>query len=689
MNPQRTPNNRGHLQPIALNTNANTNHDLSPQAAALRGASLAFQNHSPKPPSSPSPAPSTPRNNGALVAASAASREKSRSRGPAGLQRADSTGSRRAGTQGGISRHTTGGSLQSPQGPDHAAVSQRLSQFLSSPASAAGSSPYLLPPPGGRLGADVKRSPSFIAATLAASRSASRSPSPSPSPLPQSTATSPYGAGNGRQLGAMERRRMSVGANSAGSSGTSLDLPDTSSLAPTTSLISMFEDRKGGDGGPVKKADASPGRRLDMRPKLRPPTPPRDLSPRRDQTDLEPKKAAPKPKPKPKPKPAAEVRESQATPAPQAVIPAVAEVVPPNPRRLEEKPKLRPPTPPPARNTTPLSQLRSQTAAGDITKTSGVTRLPPRSPGPEGQVPPQDLDSTPKQRISSSRLARSVSNSSSDSFVSASSNPSLQPSSPTPEERDLRSRAPSQPPKPKPKTRRPASVRKNTTGSPTRPVVRRNLTGSSTASLPLDSLTSAIMAGSLASARHVPASHTPPPPPPSRHPTRRTGMPQTLRQPPSLSDEEAAARHHHHHHHHPHPKALIIGGKKHAHHEGARHRWRESVTERERRRYEAVWASNRGLFLPDADADYVANVVVRDIWSRSRLPADELAEVWDLVDREGRGVLSKQEFVVGTWLIDQRLRGRKIPTRVTDSVWESVRGVRVRAPVGKGKAKGK
>ncbi|KAK0722529.1 hypothetical protein B0T26DRAFT_640501, partial [Lasiosphaeria miniovina] len=184
---------------------------------------------------------------------------------------------------------------------------------------------------------------------------------------------------------------------------------------------------------------------------------------------------------------------------------------------------------------------------------------------------------------------------------------------------------------------------------------------------------------------------------------QRTGMLQTLRSPhPSLSDDEDARRHMHKHRKKP------LGGKKHSHHEGSRRRWRDEVSVRERRRYEAVWASNRGLFLrpgfayqhPDnwrtrgsspedagdepsqtdlsrardgPEADLVVNVVVRDIWSRSRLPPDELAEVWDLVDRDSRGALGRQEFVVGMWLIDQRLRGRKIPARVTPSVWNSAR----------------
>lgn len=199
-------------------------------------------------------------------------------------------------------------------------------------------------------------------------------------------------------------------------------------------------------------------------------------------------------------------------------------------------------------------------------------------------------------------------------------------------------------------------------------------------------------------------------------------MLQTLRSPhTSLSDDEDARRQQHHRR-----RSKVLGGsnRKHAHHEGSRRRWRDEITARERKRYEAVWASNRGLFLRPgwaaqyqntttttstdgsnppapgnrtgtekaqdhqtrdhqveasraghgAEADLVVNVVARDIWSRSRLPADELAEVWDLVDRGARGALGRDEFVVGLWLIDQRLRGRKIPARVSQSVWDSAAG---------------
>lgn len=226
----------------------------------------------------------------------------------------------------------------------------------------------------------------------------------------------------------------------------------------------------------------------------------------------------------------------------------------------------------------------------------------------------------------------------------------------------------------------------------------------------LDSLTHAIVASNLASARRQPASgesRGPPPipvprrkqrgelQPPSRmsgadlarsyskSPPKRSGMLQTLRSAHVKSDDEEARRNHERY------RKRSSLGKKHVHHEGSRRRWRDQLTAAERRRYAALWASNRGLLLEapqqdndgsGPDQDSVANVVVRDIWGRSRLPFDELAEVWDLVDLERRGMLSKEEFVIGTWLVDQRLRGRKIPARVSQSVWDSVKGLKVPAP---------
>jgi hypothetical protein len=129
------------------------------------------------------------------------------------------------------------------------------------------------------------------------------------------------------------------------------------------------------------------------------------------------------------------------------------------------------------------------------------------------------------------------------------------------------------------------------------------------------------------------------------------------------------------------------------HHEGTRKRWRDQITERERKRYEGVWAANKGVLLPlptkdrngvvddeDPSVD-VLNLVVREIWMRSRLPEHVLEEVWALVDGREVGRLTRIEFVVGLWLVDQRLKGRKLPTRVSDSVWTSARGLGIKVKV--------
>jgi hypothetical protein len=131
----------------------------------------------------------------------------------------------------------------------------------------------------------------------------------------------------------------------------------------------------------------------------------------------------------------------------------------------------------------------------------------------------------------------------------------------------------------------------------------------------------------------------------------------------------------------------FIRKHQHKHHEGDRKRWRDRVTDKERKRYEGVWAANRGLFTfwdfsttalvnpskAPAEVDAILNIVVREIWERSRLPKGELEEVWDLVAREDANTLRRDEFVVGLWLLDQRLKGRKLPARVSSSVWASVR----------------
>ncbi|KAK7541095.1 uncharacterized protein J3D65DRAFT_617467 [Phyllosticta citribraziliensis] len=205
-----------------------------------------------------------------------------------------------------------------------------------------------------------------------------------------------------------------------------------------------------------------------------------------------------------------------------------------------------------------------------------------------------------------------------------------------------------------------------------------------------DSLANAIVGASLATSRTSTPATAPPPPAPrrgghqSKHhlksrsrnpsPQKRPGhLLQTLRKEPSSSDDSDSGRdmkHKKKRHFRPkHPNK---------HKEGSRKRWRERVTERERKRYDGVWAANRGEFLPQEYQDCVHGFVVKDIWSRSRLPSHVLEVIWDLVDHHGIGVLSKEEFVVGLWVIDQALKGRKVPVNIQESVWESVRGLGVK-----------
>lgn len=208
----------------------------------------------------------------------------------------------------------------------------------------------------------------------------------------------------------------------------------------------------------------------------------------------------------------------------------------------------------------------------------------------------------------------------------------------------------------------------------------------------VDSLANAIVASSLASSRAASPSRksylSPPPPPPSRrhhlfhtssNEISRTPSPgkpvefrTTMRKPKDDEDESEKKRR---------SRKNLMKKHPNKHHEGDRKRWRNEVTERERKRYEAVWASNKGLFTGPGYENEVSSLVARDIFSRSRLHRDVLEEVYVLIDRQGNGMLHKEEFVVGLWLIDQRLKGRKLPIRVTDSVWWSVgimRGIKVK-----------
>ena len=76
-------------------------------------------------------------------------------------------------------------------------------------------------------------------------------------------------------------------------------------------------------------------------------------------------------------------------------------------------------------------------------------------------------------------------------------------------------------------------------------------------------------------------------------------------------------------------------------------------------------------------------VVVKRLWSRSKLSSEELASIWDLVDFRKDGTLNKAEFIVGMWLVDQCLYGRKLPKEIPELVWTSLGSIGVRVVIKK------
>ncbi|KAL2164316.1 hypothetical protein VTH06DRAFT_3532 [Thermothelomyces fergusii] len=636
-------------------------------------------------------------------------------------------------------------------GPAHAGlVAQRLVELH-----AAGGPDTLA----GKQPSPQSTSPSVIAATLAPGRSGS----PIRGQIPQLDL-------NGGRATPGRTQSTSAASVSAGSLGSSVtpekDLPDTSSIPPTTSLVSLFESKsKPGkdDVDPVKKR--APSTRTENGDgKSR-------AGGEETQQALGKSKAKPAPKPKPKPKlPAGDGKETgldgnahgSANGTSQGDKTAALGGGDGN----KDRSGLRPPQSPPASQGaghTPImkpsasaSSQRPETPSpsapdrgssdGTTPQTTKLLRTPRLEPP---ALPDRASGNNTIKGPAGPRTLGTSRNDQADTGPHDSPDLALkrQPSQGSASSKDTRDSG--------------AAIR----AAEAQPIPPSNMTSntSTATNLTLGSLTNAIVASSLASARLTPtaSSQLPPPVPAPRRsgrsplrphhtadgirsqltgggngsqsPNRRNAPPtpkqqqqqqqqshkagvllQTLRSPhTSLSDDEDDRRRQLHHHRRRN-KVLGGGNRKHAHHEGSRRRWRDEITPRERRRYEAVWASNRGLLLrpgwavqyaaatedgesPEPgsrssnnssssildqsrappgrpEAELVVNVVARDIWSRSRLPADELAEVWDLVDRDGRGALTRDEFVVGMWLIDQRLRGRKIPARVSPSVWDSVAG---------------
>ncbi|MCJ1321354.1 Increased rDNA silencing protein [Xylographa vitiligo] len=335
---------------------------------------------------------------------------------------------------------------------------------------------------------------------------------------------------------------------------------------------------------------------------------------------------------------------------------------------------------------------------------SVISKAPPALPPPHDAKPPLS-NASPRRRHASGSLTRSDSGSSSSSYASA---------------RDVLSRTSTieksisaisdKPVPPPPLTSQPSFVNRPHVPrrASSRPEIRYT-TNRIIPQLTADSLANAMVASSIASSLASSRATSPTKASPSyshshsrpRHlflpphhlsracsPTKP--MRQTLRKLSTHSDDDDHKKHHYH----------ILKKHPNKHAEGDRKRWRDSITERERKRYEGLWAANRGLLLDssysqdDSKSEYtfdardsVHGLVVKDIWNRSQLASNMLEEIWALVDiHDDDHCLSREEFVVGVWLVDQCLKGRKLPVRVGDSVWESVRGLKgVKIRHGKGK----
>ncbi|KAJ3557719.1 hypothetical protein NPX13_g9871 [Xylaria arbuscula] len=504
-------------------------HDDATYNTALRGAFLAFQKTATTPTTNNPPTPistTTPSRdtvNGALIAATSASRDRSIAPSPS------------------VSRQTTG----------NAATPSRINTAI-------GQNHLLTPAKS--ISGDA-RSPSLIAATLAASRSVSPSPKPlPPAQLNYHNLAGPQWKGN-------------MGNRSPASSVANLDLTtDSSSIGPTNALVSLFEQKEG-ESDPVKKSPAvTSSNKRGLKIGLRPMTPPRTMSPvltyetspsRLASSFAWDKASLPSPSTVRSPiglkPPLRDVgilpeakRQRPPTPPARKTVDSEVSVSTtlPNPRR-----KPRPVTPPPRvirqANTSIVSPQPRRTASQKIT--SDVLGTSPTS---SAEVVDKSVTkrrtrahTTTAPRASyvdekgpSLLVRRSSSSLSNDTFVSASSTPSLQPDSPrkTPE--------PSLP------LRSPSVIHPSILPPVRLPALQ------SSSNLPLDSLTNAIVAGSLASARATPSKPPTPPPPRKQTPHMR----HTLRAPRTKSEEEITGVASHHKKK---PLGKLSSKKKHAHHE--------------------------------------------------------------------------------------------------------------------------
>ncbi|KAI9199515.1 uncharacterized protein BJ171DRAFT_518594 [Polychytrium aggregatum] len=89
----------------------------------------------------------------------------------------------------------------------------------------------------------------------------------------------------------------------------------------------------------------------------------------------------------------------------------------------------------------------------------------------------------------------------------------------------------------------------------------------------------------------------------------------------------------------------------------------QTLTAGAKKRYERLFAE-----LDKAAAGYLKGDQVRTIWLRSMLDNKTLGLIWNLADMDSDGMLSKSEFVVGMYLIDERLSGNAVPETLSAAI---------------------
>lgn len=690
---------------LAPQRTADTQHNV--RDAALYGASLAFA----KPPPKPKPLVNTYTggSNGALLAATKVGSPQHGAR---------------AGSPASLTADWTGGSVRNTGRP-RASPMQAGSRSNSSQSLAV---------PGEHT--DRASSPSNIAARLAAARYSPLRPTPQAAASVMSERHAnerdilPPSGSVGSMLARLEttrsseqprRRRDSLESQLVTTSvrpAMQDHRPtDDTRIPPTTSLVKMFEQNRAAT--PTKSSAAPLNTAQHSPPPVRSPKPRRafKLPPEpQDGAPLARQRTQTPPPIKPKPQHKIELPPSQSTHAtPFFQTPQKDPLKSPPVKQKPVKPAaLRtstpPPQPPPQRGT-----RQARPKSEDLRRSTSIQRVSTSLQGDEDLESPASFKSAKEmQEEQEEKLKPAVppprrSNTRKPNAGPASGRTQSAAPAPIPIRKQGQLSTPMRSPTRFSPPRRPTSASGTSPGSVYHNPYQRDSVKQITKHMTGESLSSAIMGAALASSRNAspaPAQpisieplfpprkhhhHTPfhrSPSPPKQSPPKSAGkLRTTMRKERSSSDDEDEVEKYK-------KKGSRIMGikqRKHPnkHHEGTRKRWRDQITERERKRYEGVWAANKGFHLPDISGipvegdppQDVLNLVVQDIWLRSRLPTHVLEEVWDLVDSRAIGRLKRDEFVVGLWLIDQRLKGRKLPVKVSESVWTSARGVGIKVKV--------